>query len=284
MWLVCLANCLRTSWLERGVADGAPLVHFHGWPSSRLEQFASDELLRELGIRWFSLDRPGYGGTKYVRGLRAWTEMVEEWADERGLGRFHVLGFSAGGQSAQAVAACLPERVLSLNLIGSLCPFGEGGVNYPPPWAGSAEFILKRAPLLGVAGLSVLNAYRKWKPLDYERRLLSGLHPADRAILEGPGMLEAMAEAHGEAMRQGVWHIVEDLRMLAGAWDVDFEAIRCPARIWVGGEDFQVPVACSRWLAGRLKDAKLVEFAGEAHYIAHRHAREILEVIKSAGS
>ncbi len=262
--------------------EGRPLLHFHGWPSSRLEQFASDEMLRELGIRWFSLDRPGYGGTEFVaaRGLSDWARTVGEWADERGLGQFHVLGFSAGGAYAQAVAAGLPSRVLSLNLIGSLCEFGPPrGVDYPPPWAGWGQFLMRRMPLGAVAALSLLRAYHGWRPMDCERRLVESLHPLDKAILLEPGRLEAMALTHGVAFEQGVRHIVADLQLLSGKWDFDLEAIGCPVRIWVGSEDFQVPSECSRWLARRIGGAMLTEFAGEAHYIAHRHGREILSAI-----
>lgn len=269
---------MPVSWLERGDPNGCPLLHFHGWPSSRLEQFAEDALLKKHQLRWFSLDRPGYGETTFNPNhtFANWARTVDQWATDQGLERFHVLGFSGGGPFAQAIAAHLPHRVLSLNLVASLAPFGLDSLNHPPPWAGAANLILNHTPSLAKSLFQLFNQFRKLNPLAYERLQLTKLHPIDQKILNRPEILERFARSHAESMRQGVRHIIEDLQLYRSNWDFSYDSILCPTRIWVGSADIQVPPECSKWLAKRISGATLTEYPGEAHYIAHLHADEIL--------
>jgi pimeloyl-ACP methyl ester carboxylesterase len=254
------------------------LLHFHGWPSSRLEQFASEDLLKKHKLHWFSLDRPGYGETTFQpeHSFKNWARTVDRWATDRGLDQFHVMGFSGGGPFAQAIAAHLPHRALTLNLVASLSPFGPNALNHPPPWAGPANLILTHAPSIAITLFHLLNRYRKIDPLGYERLQLAKLHPFDQKILNSPETLERFAQSHAESMRQGVRHIIEDLLLYRRPWDFSHDSIVCPTRIWVGTADVQVPPECSKWLAKRISGATLTEYPGEAHYIAHRHADEIL--------
>jgi len=253
-------------------------VHFHGWPSSRLEQFAASSLLQQLRLRWFSLDRPGYGGTEFhpEHSFSRWAGMVEEWARQQQLDRFHVLGFSGGGPFAQAIAALLPERVLSLNLINSLAPFGPGGVSAKPPWAGPGEWLLDQSLPLAHVAFACLNAFRRLSPHAFERMQIAGFHPVDRRLLSQPQIIERFIASHQLSMQQGVRHLLADLQLYRGQWDFDYGSIQCPTRVWIGSEDIQVPPECGKWLAEQIPGATLVEYQGEAHYIAHSHAEEIL--------
>lgn len=280
-WWDLSVNSSAVSFLERGIPTGDPVLHFHGWPSSRLEQFASDALLLECGLRWFSLDRPGYGSTHRPPGrtLGSWAAQVAAWADSQNLDRFHVLGFSAGGAFAQSVAAGLPHRVKSLTLIASLSPFAPQGVDCPPPWGFWGRLGLRHAPGLLRGGFRLINRYRRSHPLAYERRQLHYVHPIDRQLLLNDETLERRRRSHEVAFTQGIDHVVEDLQLLDRVWDIDHSAIRCPVKIWVGSDDFQVPAACSHWLAKRIPHASLTEFPGEAHYIPVPHAEEIVRAI-----
>ncbi len=269
---------MAVSWIERGDPSGRPLLHFHGWPSSRLEQFAEEDLLKKHKLRWFSLDRPGYGETTFhpQHTFKNWAATVDQWATDQCLDQFHVLGFSGGGPFAQSIAAHLPHRTLSLNLIASLSPFGPDFLNHPPPWKGPANGILNHAPSLAISVFQLFNLYRKINPLAYERMQLSNLHPLDQKILNRPETLERFAKSHAESMRQGVRHIIEDLLLYKSNWDFNHDSITCPTRIYVGTADIQVPPECSKWLAKRISGATLTEYPNEAHYIAHLHADEIL--------
>ena len=277
---------MAVSWLERGDPSGIPVVHFHGWPSSRLEQFADDALLRRYGLRWLSLDRPGYGETRFAaeHTFTNWARTVDQWADTQGLERFHVSGFSGGGPFAQAVAAHLGPRILSLNLIASLAPFGPDAVTVAPPWSGLRGWILDSTPWLATGMLKLLDQCRHLNPAAVGRFQLSLLHPLDQAALAQPHHRERMAASLAVAMQQGVGHILADLHLYRSTWDFQYDDIRCPAHLWVGTEDQQVPPECSRWLAGRIKNARLKQFEGEAHYLALNHSTEIIKTIAASAS
>lgn len=275
---------MGVSWLERGDPQGQPVLHFHGWPSSRLEQFAGDDLLRRHGLRWLSLDRPGYGETTFEaeHSFCNWARTIRRWADDQNLQHFHVSGFSGGGPFAQAVAAYLGDRVLSLTLIASLAPFGRDAVQVAPPWSGLRSLILDHTPGLAIFGFSAFTRLRRLSPRMAEKFQLAQFHPLDQKLLDQEATLARIANSYDEATRQGVRHFIADLQLYRAAWDIDHDAIRCPTHVWLGGADTQVPPECSRWLARRIPFATLHEFAGEAHYVALSHANEILNAIRES--
>lgn len=255
------------------------MIHFHGWPSSSLEQFAPDSLLQNLNLRWFSLDRPGYGGTlrRPGRNLTTWPQQVEEFADSQGLQHFDVIGFSGGGPYAQAVAHELPHRVRSLTLICSLSPFGHPeGVDHPPPWSGLATPILRQAPGLARFGFRALDLLRRWQPAAFEQMQLQSFHPLDRPICGTPEMQRKFIQIHARANQQGIAHLIEDLQLYDAPWGFAPSNIQVPTRIYVGAEDTQVPAACSHWLASQIPGAQLKVYPGEAHYIAYTHPEDVL--------
>ena len=66
----------------------------------------------QLGIRWVSYDRPGYGGSTPHPGrdLASAATDVAGIADALGIGRFAVMGHSGGSNHALASGAPLPAR------------------------------------------------------------------------------------------------------------------------------------------------------------------------------
>ncbi|MDX2270003.1 MAG: alpha/beta hydrolase [Bryobacter sp.] len=277
------ASSSGVSYLERGDPSGTPLLHFHGWPSSRIEQFIPEELLREYGLRWFSLDRPGYGGTLWFaeHGFADWARRVADWAAGQNISRFHVLGFSGGGPYAMACAYYLPERVASLTLLGSLAPFGPQACPAPPPWKGWGEILLHHAPELGIAGFQVADFLRRRFPRPFEVWQVRQTDPRDQEILLAEDKLAQLEAAHAEAFRQGVRHIVHDLRLSARPWDFTPAGIAVPTFVHVGLRDRQVPPAAGLWLAETIAQAQLFRYPDEGHYLGHRQARNILEAIRN---
>ena len=73
----------------------------------------------ELGIRWVSYERPGYGGStpRPDRGMASAAGYASAVADALGIDRFAVVGYSHGGSHAVVCAALLPERVLGAVIV-----------------------------------------------------------------------------------------------------------------------------------------------------------------------
>ncbi len=100
-----------------GDPDGTPVVYLHGGGDSRLSRHPDDSIAAALGVRLLALDRCGPGGPRTLaarlgRGPRRGARVE----------RFGVIGWSAGGPHALALAAVAPERVTRVALVGSMPP------------------------------------------------------------------------------------------------------------------------------------------------------------------
>jgi pimeloyl-ACP methyl ester carboxylesterase len=123
-----LSDGRRMRVVGTGPADGLPVVYCHGAIGTPLAGSAAFEALTvELGIRHLAIDRPGVGGSDPAPGRRLvdFATDVGEVADRLGLGRFAVVGVSAGGPYALGLARELPDRVLRVALCSSISPLCE---------------------------------------------------------------------------------------------------------------------------------------------------------------
>ena len=121
---VRLRDGRRLGFAEYGESTGRPVFHFHGSGGSRLEHPPDQQCLNELGIRFIGTDRPGHGlsDPKPDRTLLDWPDDVGELADQLGIDKFHVLGWSAGGPHALACGYKLRDRVVAGAIASGLAP------------------------------------------------------------------------------------------------------------------------------------------------------------------
>ena len=97
---------------DGGAPDGAPFVFHHGTPlCGRLQAHVVDDAAAH-GLRVITYDRPGYGESSRLPGLRVGSSAVDTQtvADHFQLGRFATAGVSGGGPHALAAAALLRPR------------------------------------------------------------------------------------------------------------------------------------------------------------------------------
>ena len=117
---------------EGGDPDGVPVLLHGGTPNSSLlyEPHLADAA--ERGIRLFSYDRPGYGGSTRQPGRCAADCVADVVAicDALGVERLCVWGVSGGGPHALATAALLPERVAAVASIASIGPYDADGLDF----------------------------------------------------------------------------------------------------------------------------------------------------------
>src|SRR5437016_3768249 len=107
-------------------ADGElALFWHHGTPNIGTPPGPLVGAAAELGIRWVSHDRPGYGGSTAQpgRSVASVASDVAAVADSLGIERFAVMGHSGGGPHVLACAALLPERVLAAVSCSGLAPY-----------------------------------------------------------------------------------------------------------------------------------------------------------------
>jgi pimeloyl-ACP methyl ester carboxylesterase len=79
---------------------------------------------------------------------------------------------------------------------------------------------------------------------------------SERRLLWAADLRECLRTADGYARDNVAW---------GGAWDIDVSAVRCPVRLYYGGQDRLVPAGHGRWLAERIAGAVLKVQPGAGH-------------------
>jgi pimeloyl-ACP methyl ester carboxylesterase len=137
-----------------GTTHGDPIFLLHGALGSRLVDDALSAAAADAGIRLVSYDRPGYGGSTPHPGrtVAAAAADVAAIADQLDVGRLAVWGQSAGGPSALACAALLPDRVAAAAVVAPLAPYQAPALEW---FAGMAHDVAQMHRL-AVAGCDAL--------------------------------------------------------------------------------------------------------------------------------
>ena len=120
-----LSNGRVVAWSEYGDPSGVPLLHLHGTGFSRLEAACGADAAKASGIRLIAPDRAGFGrsSSNAKSTLMSGAEDMSAVVDSLQLRRFVVSGFSGGFPHALAMAARMPDRVVSIigmNTAGAL--------------------------------------------------------------------------------------------------------------------------------------------------------------------
>ncbi|KAH7141334.1 Alpha/Beta hydrolase protein [Dactylonectria estremocensis] len=299
---------------EYGEPDGAPVLYFHGYPSSRLEAGPVHEMGRRRGLRFIALDRPGFGlsSPQPGRTLLDWSADVRAFAEGMRLRRFAVLGLSGGGPFALACARALPRDMLAgVGLFASGPPWAAGAhhmslfrratsaaANYWPTGlrvlmdaaVGTAQWLAATGPVARridgwlmtmrevAKHIEVASSGDKKKPLEEEEE-------EERTIPEVRE--ELLRVLFDEPFAQGAAAAVHEAKLLSSQdWgfaleDVDYDTVR----LWHGAKDTNAPAVMIRYLADKLPHAVLREFEGDTHYTMFKHLEGALaELIPIEGA
>lgn len=261
-------------WYEDGPRDaGLVLFWNHGTPNIGQPPGPLMKPATDRGIRWVSLDRPGYGGSTRREG-RTVADVVEDVAavaDELGLDAFAVAGHSGGGPHALACAALLAERVTACVAIAGLAPFDAHDLDWFGGMAAGGRAELEAAAA-GPAAL-VLQLEQEWDP--------EGFTPEDHAALAGPWQwFDGVVKA---ALEHGPDGMVDDDLAYVRAWGFDVaDAGRTPVLIAHGGKDRVVPYSHGEWLGRVIPGADVRVFPEDGHISVLTRAEALLDWLVGA--
>lgn len=229
---------------------GARLAVFwhHGTPNLGPPPAPLLPAAAQLGLRWVSHDRPGYGGSSPnpARDVASAAADVASIADALGLRQFAVMGHSGGSPHALACAALMPERVLDVVCAAGLAPFDAEGLDWFAGMAAAGAAELRAA----AAGREALEKYLASTEFDPEQ-----FTPADHAALAGEWSW--LGEVAGLGMKGGPGGMVDDDLAYVAPWGFDPGQVRSPVLLLHGGQDRIAPSAHDQWLAGRLRSSEL---------------------------
>ena len=186
-----------------------------------------------------------------ARTLREW---AERFVDALEVERFGVIGWSAGGPHALAVAAVAPERVSRVALVASMPP--PDGVGELPADVRRVMRVARVAPRVAARGLE------RW-----------GRRPPPPT--GDPVTDEAYARGRAESFRDGGLWLARELAYLGRPWGFELADVRAPVTLWWGERDTVCPPSIARVFEQRLADATL-HLTDDTHQILFTRWRELL--------
>jgi pimeloyl-ACP methyl ester carboxylesterase len=233
-----------------GDPDGKPVVYLHGGGDSRLSRHPDDAIAAGLGVRLLAVDR--CGPAVRLRTLREWAERV---VDVLEVERFGVIGWSAGGPHALALAAVAPDRVRRVALVASMPP--------PDSVGALAEDVRKVMRVARFAPRVAAHALERW-----------GRRPTPPT--GDPTTDDAYARGRVESFRNGGMWLARELAYLGRPWGFELAEVRAPVTLWWGKRDVVCPPSIARIFQERLPEATL-RLTDDTHQILFSRWRELLE-------
>lgn len=254
------------------------MVLLHGLPGSRLCARPLAESARRTGLRLVTPERPGFGLSTPRPDLSfdGWLEDLDELAERLGLGRFSLLGVSAGGPFALAAAERLGSRLAGTSIVSGLGPVDRPeSLSEMVPVLRTFWHLARRHPrcLSWLLRLYVPMLRRHPVALFYR-----GLDRHSRRLLAAsPEFSRPLVEDLREGLRQGGRPLATEAGLLACPWSFDIARIAVPVCFWHGEGDGTCPIATARRLARTVPFGELRVLPDAGHLAGLRHVDEILE-------
>jgi pimeloyl-ACP methyl ester carboxylesterase len=278
-----LSDGRRMSYTLNGPVDGVPVVYCHGAIGTALGCAVDLEALTtRLGVRYIAPSRPGVGGSDALAGrtILDFAADVRELADALALERFSVIGVSAGGPYALALARELPAQVSCVAVCSSLSPLCAPhlapGMQRRVRLAGA---LVVRVPGTCVAvGDTVVPLIARHPGL-LNRVIAAHAAACERRLLERPEERAAASTGFLDAARNGVRGMVEDYLTYSRDWGFSAAEVRGEVQLWHGLEDRLVPVEHALALAATLPRCRLFLDADEGHHFFRAKLARILAVL-----
>ncbi len=287
-----LSDGRTLAYLDTGDPEGRPVFYFHGGPGSRLEGLLFDGLNQQLGIRMIAPDRPGHGLSDFQqdRTYLDWPNDVSELADQLGMDRFAVLGWSSGGPYAAAVAHGIPQRLTVAAIVAGEAPYASDDL---PDSALTADaFSGSRINKLLI--FSARHGPWLMRALFRMMRLLLFRDPAGLAESSADANMSAKDKRFFarreysavmlEAFRQGAEGTAHDFTIERLDWPFELEEIHAPTVLVVHGEeDFGVHPGIADYVCTRIPscDEPMV-YPDEGHSVVYHRYEEIIQAMLKA--
>ena len=270
---------------EYGAADGRPLIFCHGFASSRLAGQLLDGEAAKLGLRVIVADRPGHGLSDFKRHRRVvkWTADLASLADALSIGRFAVLGFSAGAPYAIACAATLRDRVTVAGVASGWAP-PQAPRTKPSPRLPFVPALGRHIRLLRRFSLSRVAKRVAKDGTGLLEKVAARGAPGDRTVVADPSVRNVLADDLREAFRQGARGPSRDARVVNRRWGFRLEDVQVPTWLWHGQDDRFVPAQLARYVSERIPGTRTTLYRADGHLSTLvGHVGEILGAMAGRG-
>ena len=264
---ISLPDARRIAVDSIGPDTGPAVLLMHAAPGSRRFDPAP-AATAVAGVRLLSIDRPGYGGSDPLPAgvaptIARFADDAAAVLDHLGITDVAVVGWSAGGRVAAALAARRPELMRALVLAATPAP-DEDVPWIPEDQRPFIEF-MKADPVGCLPALVEQLAEMAKAPGTV---LVTG-GDADAAMLAAdPAIGQAVDAMVAEGFRQGPIGLALDLvSYTATPWGFDPAAVGTPTVCVYGVEDPIVTPAHGAWWASRIPGAEVWEVPATGHLV-----------------
>jgi pimeloyl-ACP methyl ester carboxylesterase len=232
---------------RKGTGETVVLLHGAGFTRMWIPLY---EML-SAGCDFIAPEQPGFGETPLPKWLRSFDDLTilyDQFLDQLGLDRIHLVGFSMGGWAAAEFAAFYPRRLKSLTLI---TPVGLRLLDEP----GVDIFQLAPAELMDrlFEDKAVMREYLP-DPDDFDE----GIH------------LYSEFSAAARLMWAPRYNLALERRL---------QRLRCPTLVVGGENDRLVPNAMATRYAEVMPDSRLVRLPGTGHEPCLERPRELADTL-----
>lgn len=265
---------------DLGDPSGKPIIYNHGGLSCRLDITWAHDLLVQNNLRVIALDRPGIGLSDQHanRRLIDWPDDVCEVADQLGLDKFGMAGWSCGGPSALVCAWKIPDRLTGVAAIASTPPL-EDSKKVSELFCWADRFLCRTAqsaPWIGQTAVSLATINTRE---GFKQELMKEVNSEpDRKVIEKMS-LEDATDFFFESVRNGPQGVVDDYRVIVDPWEFELKDIRYPVHLFHGDEDGFLPRPHLVFLNESIPGSKLHTFQRRGHFLLHNEIVQILKMI-----
>jgi pimeloyl-ACP methyl ester carboxylesterase len=255
---------------EAGDPRGVPVLVHWGTPGSSLLYEPHIRDAEERGIRLFSYDRPGYGGStrRPGRTIADCAADVTAVCDALGVERFCVWGLSGGGPHALATAALLPDRVAAAAALAAVVPIDAEGIDFVEGM-GEQNIASFNATMAGEEAHRAQHEQEAAEvlaatPEELREVLSTLLGPSDREVLTGE-LAQFLFDQMTAGSTNGTNGWFDDEEAFVRPWGFDVSAITRPVLVCQGEQDKFVPYAHGVWLAEHIPGCEAWLTAEDGH-------------------
>jgi pimeloyl-ACP methyl ester carboxylesterase len=236
-------------------------------------------------VRLISVDRPGYGGSQPVS-AGAWATVASAADDLAAVldslfvERVGVVGWSAGGRVALALAARRPDLVDRLVVVATPAPDTE------VPWIADEQ----RTELERLAALTPEEAHAQLRgslasavpadPRSPESLWLLGAGSVDEDALHADGVRARLGEMLEAAFVQGAGGLAADIAgYCLRPWGFDPQSVEAKTLLLYGSHDPLAGPRHGRWWKSQLPDARLEIVPGGHLVVVPAWARALSHLV-----
>ena len=228
---------------------------------------------RARNVTLLSVDRPGYGGSDVVTGgkwatVASAADDIAAVLDSLGVPRVGVVGWSAGGRVALALAARRPDLVDRVAVVGTPAPDDE------IPWVAPEErreLDRLRTRAAEEAHARLVERFDALVPADpfaSDAMWLLGAGRSDDAALDVAGARDRLREMLRAAFAQGAAGLAADIAgYCLRPWGFEPEAVQAKTLLLYGSRDPIAGPRHGRWWERQLPDAHLETAPGAGHLL-----------------